>query len=461
MYIRQTIELRPNNKQKTYFRQCFGARRLAYNYGLSEWIRRRDAGEKTNCRDIRTQFNTEKAAGRWPFLKEVSNSATTFAFDDLKRAFDNFFLGHDKIKKGSKDDVQNFPKPKSKSYNEGSYTEYFSSKGSVKILDHRVKVVSKLNAVGNYNVINIPIPNPSPNPKSVYLCLPRIGTVRMTRTLRYDGRPVSVTIRQHNECFYACFLVEITEEEFFRTHPRYASQPQGESVGIDLGIKGLAVTSDGLVVDNPHQWKQQLEHENHLQERMNRCGGIKQKKRERKSFRPSKRFIKAKMKLCKQRTYIRNCRQDLRNKLCGAILSSYQHIAIETLSIKRMPDSLNSRRNKKLIRNFLKEVGLYEIRRRLQTLGELIGRDVVAAPNNFYSTRTCCKCGHIEPHLNLDKRIYHCPECGNEIDRDLNAAINLRNLIGRGMSDSLPEASPMRSELIKSQIKHGVIGNGK
>jgi putative transposase len=272
---------------------------------------------------------------------------------------------------------------------------------------------------------------------------------------------VSVTIRQHNECFYACFLVEITEEEFFRTHPRYASQPQGESVGIDLGIKGLAVTSDGLVVDNPHQWKQQLEHENHLQERMNRCGGIKQKKRERKSFRPSKRFIKAKMKLCKQRTYIRNCRQDLRNKLCGAILSSYQHIAIETLSIKRMPDSLNSRRNKKLIRNFLKEVGLYEIRRRLQTLGELIGRDVVAAPNNFYSTRTCCKCGHIEPHLNLDKRIYHCPECGNEIDRDLNAAINLRNLIGRGMSDSLPEASPMRSELIKSQIKHGVIGNGK
>lgn len=61
MYVRQTIEIRPNNKQKTYFRQCFGAHRLAYNYGLAEWIRRRDRGEKTNVREIRAQFNRPAA----------------------------------------------------------------------------------------------------------------------------------------------------------------------------------------------------------------------------------------------------------------------------------------------------------------------------------------------------------------------------------------------------------------
>ena len=463
MFVRQTIELRPTNKQKTYFRQCFGARRLAYNYGLQEWVRRRDAGEKTNCRDIRTQFNAEKAAGRWPFLKAVSNSATCFAFDDLKRAFDNFFDGHEKVKVKTKGEISNFPKPKSKCYNEGSYTEYFATKanGGVRILNHRVKVKSWRCANGNYNCSFKPIPNPSPNPKPVYLCLPRIGTVKMTRTLRYEGRPVSVTIRQHNECFYACFLVEISEEEFYRTHPRYASQPRGESVGIDLGTKDLAVISDGLAIENPQFYERKIDKENKLQERMNRCAGIKQKKTERKSNRPTKRFLKAKMKLWRLRTKIRNQRTDFIHKFCGAVLSSYQHIGIETLKVRMMGETMSEKKGKHTMRKRVRDVSLYQIRHRLQTLGELVGRHVVAAPDNFPSTRRCCKCGHVEPPLSLNKRTYKCHKCGNTIDRDLNAAINLKNITGRGTSDLMPETSPMRSELIKSNIKHREIGNGK
>ena len=462
MFVRQTIELRPNNKQKTYFRQCFGARRLAYNYGLREWIRRRDAGEKCNCRDIRTQFNAEKAAGRWPFLNAVSNSATCFAFDDLKRAFDNFFDGHEKVKAKAKGEISNFPKPKSKCYNEGSYTEYFPKKanGGVRILNHRVKVKSWRCANGAYNCSFKPIPNPSPNPKPIYLCLPRIGTVRMTRTLRYEGRPVSVTIRQHNECFYACFLVEITEAEFFRTHPRYANT-QHHSVGIDLGTKDLAVTSDGLAIENPHIYERQIDHENRLQKRMNHCKGIKQKKSERKSHRPTKRFLKAKMKLWHLRTRVKNQRTDFIHKFCAAVLASYQHIGIETLKTKEMGGTMNTNKGKHTMHKRVRDVSLYQIRHRLQTLGELIGRDVVAAPDNFPSTRRCCKCGHVEPPLSLNKRTYKCTKCGNTIDRDLNAAINLRKITGRGTSDSMPEVSPMRSDLIKSNIKHREIGDGK
>jgi putative transposase len=321
---------------------------------------------------------------------------------------------------------------------------------------------AKMNAVGNYNVTYKHLPKPdNANPDKPYLLLPRIGTVRMTRPLRYQGRPVSVTIRQHNECFYACFLVEITEDEFYRLHKRYTDKPSALSaVGIDLGTKELAVTSDGLVIENPHHWERQLEHENRLQELMNHSSD-KRKKSERKTFRPSKRFLKAKQKLWRQRTKIRNQREDFRNKFCAAVLTAYQHIGIETLSTKKMGDSMANRKGKKTMRKRVTDVSLYEIRHRLETLGELLGRNVKAAPNDYPSTRICCRCGHVEPPLRIDQRTYHCPKCGNTIDRDLNAAINLRKITGRGTSDSMPEVSLMHSDLMKSNIKYRDIDDGK
>lgn len=463
MFIRQTIEIRPNNKQKTYFRQCFGAHRLAYNYGLREWIRLRDSGQKTNCRDIRTKFNREKQAGRWPFLKRLSAAATCFAFDDLKRAFDNFFHGHEQVKSGTTADVSGFPQPKNKTYNEGSYTEYFSSEGNggARILDHRMKIKKHKRFDGVIVATYADVPDSKPNPKRPYLLLPKLGCVRMTRPLRYEGRPVSVNVRQHNERFYACFLVEITDEEFIRTHPHYAQRPTA-AVGIDLGIHELAVTSDGIVIENPRHWERQLEKENLLQKRMNHCDGLKQKKSERKNHRPGKNFLKAKMKLWRHRTHIRNCREDLRNRFCSIILSHYQYIGIETLSIKQMPDSCKDDKGKRKLRQHLADISLYEIRHRLQTIGELLGRKVVSAPSNYRSTRICSNCGHVEPHMNVNKRTYRCPKCGSVIDRDLNAAINLRNITGIDNSGLMPEEiCLLRSELIKGNIKHSQIGAGR
>ena len=459
MYIRQTIEIRANNKQKTFFRQCFGAKRLAYNYGLMEWIRLRDSGKKTNCRDIRKQFNKEKSSGRWPFLKNVSSSATSEAFEDLQRAFNNFFKGHDKLGNGSNDDVCGFPQIKNKSFNEGSYIEYFPKKGSggPKILDYRVNVKFRKRSDGSSYPIYIPVNKSSVNRKKPYLRLPLIGTVRMMRPLRYKGRLISVTIRQKNERFYACFMVEITEEEFIRTHPQYAQQPTA-AVGIDLGIKEMAVTSDGLFIMNPRYWERQLEKENRILERMNHCEGTKQKRSERKNHRPGKNFLKVKMKLWRCRTHIRNCREDLRNRFCSIILRHYQHIGIETLSVKRMPDGCDDDSRKRKLRSHLADVSLYEIRHRLQTLGELLGRNVVAASNNFCSTRICSNCGHVEPPIDVNIRTYRCPECGNVIDRDLNAAINLRNITGRDNSGlTTDEICLLRSELIKGNIKHSQI----
>lgn len=454
MFVRQTIEIRPNNKQKTYFRQCFGARRLAYNYGLREWIRLRDGGQKTNVRQIRTTFNAKKPHV-WPFLYRVSSSATCFAFDDLKRAFENFFNDHEKRGAGCDKELSGFPQPKGKSYNTGSYTEYFGNSGA-QMTDHRIvaKEVKYKNGYHNTKYIDQPKAD-NANSDKPYLRLPHIGTVRMTRPLRYEGRPVSVTIRQHNERFYACFLIEITDEEFLRVHPRYARQPYA-SVGIDLGIKELAVTSDGLLIENLRHMERQQQQDNKLQMRMNHCDG--------KAYgdSPSKRFMKVKQRLWRLRTHIRCQREDLRNKLCAAILANYQHIGIETLAIKQMADNCSTDKRKKKLRLHLADVSLYEIRHRLQTLGELLGRKITLAPANFPSTRRCCQCGNVVPYMDFKERTYCCPKCGNTIDRDLNAAINLQQLTGRGTSSITTEAdSPMRSDLIKSNIKHRPLGDGK
>lgn len=457
MFVRQTIEIRPNNKQKTYFRQCFGAHRLAYNYGLREWIRLRDSGQKTNLRQIRTTFNAQKST-RWPFLYRISSSATCFAFEDLKRAFENFFRDHGKIGAGNNQRLTGFPQPKSKSFSEGSYTEYFSADGKTGgpvITDHRVTAKDIKCSTGAYGTKLKDCPKAdNANQQKPYLRLPRIGTVRMMRPLRYEGRPVSVTIRQKNERFYACFLIEITEKEFYRVHPRYKQKPKG-AVGIDLGIKELAVTSDGILIENQRFMERRLDHENRLQARMNHCKGKGHKKK------PSKRFLKAKQKLWRLRTRIRCQREDLRNKLCAIILSNYQHIGIETLDIKKMGEDIKNLTRKKKLRLHLCDVSLYEIRHRLETIGELLGRHVVAAPSNYQSTRRCSQCGHVEPVMRLDQRTYICHKCGLTIDRDLNAAINLKKLTGRGTSSSTAETNPMCSELIKSNIKHRIIGDGQ
>lgn len=456
MFIRQTIEIRPNNKQKTYFRQCFGARRLAYNYGLREWIRLRDSGAKTNIRLIRTLFNAKKPHV-WPFLASVSSSATCFAFDDLKRAFENFFNDHDKVGSGNNQPLTGFPQPKGKSYNSGSYTEYFAAEGrsgGPMITDHRVTAKDIKCQNGNYNTKYRDCPKAdNANQQKPYLRLPRIGTVRMMQPIRYEGRPVSVTIRQRNERFYACFLIEITEEEFYRVHPRYAATPH-LAVGIDLGIKHLAVTSDGIIIENPRHWQHLIDRDNRLQERMNHC--------RKPDTSPSKNFLKIKHKLWQLRTHLRFQREDLRNKLCAAILANYQHIGIETLSLQGMADSIKRKKNKRQVSTYIRDVSLYELRHRLQTLGSLLGRNVALAPANYPSTRRCCHCGHVLPAMKLTTRIYRCTECGNQIDRDLNAAINLRNITGIGNSGSMPDTDcPMRSDLIKSNIQHGTVKTGR
>ena len=89
--IAHKIELKPNNKQKTYFRKAFGCARLAYNWGLAEWERHYKEGSRgIKGRNLRKEFNAIKKE-QFPFVKEVSKWATDGAFEDLQDAYTRFF----------------------------------------------------------------------------------------------------------------------------------------------------------------------------------------------------------------------------------------------------------------------------------------------------------------------------------------------------------------------------------
>lgn len=110
--ISHKIEIKPNNKQKTYFRKAFGCSRLAYNWGLSEWQRRYKAGEKVSTYDLKKSFNAIKKE-QFPFVTEVTKYAVQQPFINLGKAFTKFFSD---LKKG----VVSYPQFKKKRDNSGS-----------------------------------------------------------------------------------------------------------------------------------------------------------------------------------------------------------------------------------------------------------------------------------------------------------------------------------------------------
>ena len=233
--ISHKIELIPNNKQKTYFRKAFGCARLAYNWGLAEWQRRYKEGEKVDAYGLKKAFNAIKK-DEYPFVLEVTKYATQQPFINLSKAFKKFF---EDLKKG----IVSYPQFKKKKDNEGSF--YI---GGDQIALSDINLNSK-------TFRNVPH---NEKQKRQYLKVPNLGWVKMTERLRFIGKVNGVVISQQGNKYFASFSVQITEEEYKRTHPKVCSDKANRKAGIDLGIKSALILSDGVAVDNPKPLKKNL-----------------------------------------------------------------------------------------------------------------------------------------------------------------------------------------------------------
>lgn len=433
--IAHKIELKPNNKQKTYFRKAFGCARLAYNWGLAEWKRMYEAGEKPNGRKLRTQFNAIKKE-QFPFVYEVTKCATEQPFENLQSAFDNFFRD---LKQGK----VSYPQFKKKRDNEGSF--YIQAD---KIRLSETNKNSKRFAKLAHNERG----------KHQYICMPNLrgGWVKMAEHIRFNYVKINnVCISQSGDKFYASFSLEITEDEYRRTHRHVEAVDANRKVGIDMGIKSALILSDGIAIENPKPLKKNQRKIKRLSRQLNKRFHPKTKEERLKGVRKSNNYMKMSVRLAHAQGRVANIRRDFLHKVTSILTTHYGEIAIEDLNVKGMV------KNHRLAQA-VNDVSFGELRRQIEYKAKTNGVKVVKADRFFASSKTCSVCGEKKEVLSLSDRIYRCEHCGAVIDRDWNASLNLLGLlVNHKIGTDYPESTPADLTALLSRFALSGIATSK
>ena len=178
------------------------------------------------------------------------------------------------------------------------------------------------------------------------------------------------------------------------------------AVGIDVGLKSFAVTSDGEVIDNPKFYKRS---ENKL---------AKLQRQHSKKLKGSSNREKSRLRLAKQHKKVANQRKDFINQVASSIAKNNDLIAVEDLNIKGMV------KNNSLAKS-IHDIGWGMFLTALEWQCFKRGKHFVKISRWFPSSKTCSSCGGYKDDLVLNDRVYVCPDCGFEIDRDLNASFNI------------------------------------
>lgn len=427
--IAHKIELVPNNKQKTYFRKAFGCSRLAYNWGLAEWQRRYKDGEKVDAYGLKKAFNAIKKE-QYPFVLEVTKYATQQPFINLGRAFTKFF---DDLKKG----VVSYPQFKRKKDNEGSF---YIGGDQVKLSDtnQNSKAFKKM----SHNV----------NQKRQYLKVPNLGWVKMTERVRFIGKINGVVVSQSGNKYFASFSMQVTEDEYKRTHPQVTVGKKERKAGIDLGIKSALILSDGVTVDNPKPLKKNIRKIKRLSRQLDKRTHARTKQERLSGIKKSENYKRLSVKLSNAQRKVANMRRDFMQKVTTILTTHYTHIALEDLNVKGMV------RNHRLAQS-VTDVAFGELCRQIEYKSALNGVTVTEADRFYPSSKTCSVCGNIKQDLKLNDRTYRCDKCGAVLDRDYNASLNLLSLITHNrVGIDCPEFTPVDLTALLSRFaRNGIV----
>ena len=353
----------PNVEQENLIQRTFGCCRFVYNYYLAYRKELYEAKSETaNFYVCSNHLTALKKELEW--LKEVDSTALQSSIRELDTAFQNFFRG---IKQGQK---IGYPKFKSKHNHRKSFKSKCTS-NSIKILGDSVQ-------------------------------LPKLGLVKCKISKTVQGRILSATVSQNPSGKYfvslCCTDVDIQH------------LPKAEkSVGVDLGIHDLAITSNGEKYPN-HK------HYNKAQRKLARL----QRQLSRKS-KGSNNREKARVKVARLQEHIANQRNDFLHKLTTDLVRKYDVICIEDLTPSNME------KNHRLAKH-IADASFGELRRQLEYKSAWYGKTVSVIDQFFPSSQLCSCCGHQNKDIkDLSIRKWTCSQCGTIHDRDVNAAKNILN----------------------------------
>jgi putative transposase len=248
--------------------------------------------------------------------------------------------------------------------------------------------------------------------------LPRIGTVRTHESTRKLARHVergtarirSVTVSYRGGRWFCSFSVEIHRADLPPSRP-------ASVVGVDLGVKSLAVLSTGEVIANPRHLDAALRDLRRLQRQAARRSGPDRRTRQQ----PSRRWLRTRARIAKLHTAVANARRDGLHQLTSRLVKTHGTVVVEDLNVAGMLS------NRRLARH-IAGVGMGEFRRQLEYKTRWHSGRLYVADRWYPSSKTCSACRAVKAKLRLSERIYRCDQCPLVLDRDLNAARNLARL---------------------------------
>ena len=365
----------PNKNQSILINKTVGCARFVYNKMLSDFY---------DYDLIKTPADYKQ---EYPFLKEVDSLALSNSQMNLRQAFRNY--------KNNKDHFDK-PKFKKKSRSKLSYKTN-NQKGTIRIENNK-------------------------------LILPKFKSgIKIVLHRKIEGLIKSVTIEQVPSGYYtASILYDVPDNQ------EETILSKDNIVGIDLGLTHLAITSDNEKYDNPKHFRQlqnklrkeqrilSRRFENNIKERVYDENGNLDKIIFKKPLKDCKNYQKQKHKVAKSHNTIKNRRLDNLHKVSTKIVKSHDYVVMETLKVH------NLIKNRKLSKS-IADVGWSMFVNMIEYKCERYVKEFVQIDQWYPSSQICSHCNHKDGKKALSIREWTCNECGTHHDRDINAAINIKN----------------------------------
>ena len=376
------VMLLPNNKQNTKMFQYSNTARFAYNWAIArEQENYKTGGKFITDNDLRKEFTQLKKQEEYQWLNEVSNNVTKQAIKEACNAYKRFFNKQSR-----------FPKFKSRKKTRPSF---YMDTSKIQFTETHVKLekISESTKKNKVKLNWIKLAEKNKIPTDCKYMNPRVT---------FDGLNwwISVGIEYDNSTVI----------------------PMNDGIGIDLGVKDLAICSDGHTYKNINKTNKVKKMEKKRRRLQRQVSRKYQNNKEGSSYKKTSNIKKLEKKLLKTNRRLTNIRKNYLHQTTTEIVNRKpMFIVMESLNVQGM---MKNRHLSKAVQ----QQRLFEFKRQIEYKCLWNNIRFVQADKWYPSSKTCSECGSIKKNLKLSDREYACAECGCVIDRDFNASINLMRL---------------------------------